>query len=93
MKKIALIITALAAVLAMTGCEVPVEAKDNTPKVDDYINLVSVCSNGMERVLYDSNTGVMYYKYSVNRSNCGMSPIYNSDGSPKIYEEDEHESN
>lgn len=86
MKKIALGLTALMAVLVMAGCEVPVEAEDNSPKVKDYINLVIVCSNGLERVCYDSNTGVMYYKYSVNRSNCGMTPIYNSDGSLKIYE-------
>lgn len=86
MKKIALIITTLAAVLAMTGCEVPVEAKDNAPKVEHYMNLEQVCSNMYEQVFYDKNTGVMYYQYRSSRSDCGITPIYNADGSLKIYE-------
>ena len=87
MKKIILGITILAAVLAMTGCEVPIEAKDNTPKVDDYINMIKVCSNMREQIFYDNNTGIMYYQYSLSRSQCGLTPIYNADGTLKIYEE------
>lgn len=86
MKKIALIIITLAAVLAMAGCELPVEAKDNAPKVEDYVNMLVVCSNISEKLVYDNNTGVMYYQYSYSRSNCGMTPIYNADGTLKIYE-------
>jgi hypothetical protein len=86
MKKIALGITALMAALVMTGCEVSVEAKDNTHKVEDYINMIKVCSNMFEQVSYDNNTGVMYYQYRYGKSECGLTPIYNADGTLKIYE-------
>ena len=86
MKKIILGITILVAAVSMIGCEALVEAKDNTPKVEDYINMIEVCSNFEGHILYDNNTGVMYYQYSWNRSNCGLTPIYNADGSLKIYE-------
>lgn len=86
MKKIALIITTLVTVLVMTGCEVPTEAKDNTSKVEDYINMIRVCSNADEQIFYDNNTGVMYYQYYWSRCCCGLTPIYNTDGTLKIYE-------
>ena len=85
MKKILLSATTLAVMLGMTSCTYPAKAED-TVKVTDYINMVEVCSDITEQVFYDRNTGVMYYQYCWSRSNCGITPIYNADGSLKIFE-------
>lgn len=84
MKKILLLATTLAAVLAMTGCTDL--AKEDTVKVGDYIDMRRVCSSMDEQIFYDNNTGVMYYQYNLTRYKCGLTPIYNTDGTLKIYE-------
>jgi hypothetical protein len=37
--------------------------------------------------MYDKDTKVMYYMI-VSGYKCGLTPIYNADGSVKVYEED-----
>lgn len=37
-------------------------------------------------IVYDKDTKVMYYVYSIG-SKGGMSPIYNTDGSVKVYDD------
>lgn len=59
--------------------------------INKYIDLVVISEDytstfGDVSVAYDRNTGVMYFiKKSVYQF--GISPIYNSDGTVKLYEE------
>ena len=54
---------------------------------NEYIHLITVCDRDDGNVIaYDKNTKVLYlcvYGYST----MGITPIYNSDGSLKLYEE------
>lgn len=83
-KKIILLAVTLIVMLSVTSCTD--SAKGDTAKVENYIDMVEVCSTMSEHIFYDNNTGVMYYQYSWGRSDCGLTPIYNTDGSLKIYE-------
>jgi hypothetical protein len=60
---------------------------------DEYIDLVEISSkkasnivNGRYVIYYDKNTGVMYLETSVSNVQSGITPILNTDGTPKIYE-------
>lgn len=87
MKKIALIM--VLGLITLTGC---CSGHDTEPAqsyiANKYIDLTTVyedASHGTE-VMYDKNTGVMYlYKYGQPSS--FMTPIYNADGTLKLYEE------
>jgi hypothetical protein len=47
-------------------------------------------SDGLLCTVYDKDTKVMYYIISISSSyKCGITPIYNTDGTIKIYEEKE----
>nr|DAR20366.1 MAG TPA: protein of unknown function (DUF4969) [Caudoviricetes sp.] len=87
-KKIAAIIVALSMCVGMTGCSEKVRNGNcNFTYVDnEYIHLITVCDRGDGNVIaYDENTKVLYlcvYGYST----MGITPIYNSDGSLKLYE-------
>ena len=43
---------------------------------------------GILYIVYDKDTKVMYY-IIINSYKCGITPIYNTDGTIKIYEEKE----
>jgi hypothetical protein len=87
-KKIAIIIVALSICVGMAGCSG--KARDgncNFTYVDnEYIHLITVCDRDDGNIIaYDENTKVLYlcvYGYST----MGITPIYNSDGSLKLYE-------
>ena len=51
-----------------------------------YIDLVEVCKDNKHNteVLYDRNTKVMYFVKHTG-SEFGITPIYNSDGTVKLY--------
>lgn len=83
-KKIILLAVTLIVMLSVTSCTD--SAKGDTAKVENYIDMVEVCSNMNEHIFYDNNTGVMYYQNSWGCSNCGLTPVYNTDGTIKIYE-------
>ena len=51
-----------------------------------YFPLVIIYEDDRSDVVYDKNTNVMYYIYH-NYDKYGITPIYNSDGSVKLYEE------
>lgn len=79
-------------VFGVTGCSS--QQSDIEPTKNDinkYIDLVVISEDytstfGDVSVAYDRNTGVMYFiKKSVYQF--GISPIYNSDGTVKLYEE------
>lgn len=52
-----------------------------------YFDLVKIYGGGYDGdIVYDKNTNVLYYIiYDADR--LGITPIYNSDGSVKLYEE------
>lgn len=53
-----------------------------------YIDLVVIYENLSQQteVMYDKNTGVMYF-HRDSRYDSFMTPIYNADGTLKLYEE------
>ena len=50
---------------------------------EDMLTVLYVADN--HRIFYDTETGVMYVEYS---SHGGITPMYNPDGSLRIYEEE-----
>lgn len=64
-------------------------------KITDYIDLVEIGSYSLESsnsrmdIFYDRNTDVMYFclrnDYSTTTGSNGVSPIYNRNGSLKLY--------
>lgn len=81
--KVCLIIAIIMLSVTLSACTGPVE---EDTAVSDYIDLIMICSELDGVVFYDSHTGVMYYQYRLSRSSCGLTPIFNTDGTPKIYE-------
>lgn len=49
----------------------------------EAVTLVSICKDGQNRLVYDRDTKVMYF----GNSNGGYCPLYNSDGSLKLYDD------
>ena len=88
-KKIATIIVALSICVGITGCSGKVRDgnRNFTYVENEYIHLITVWDRGDGNVIaYDEDTKVLYlcvYGYST----MGITPIYNSDGSLKLYEE------
>lgn len=61
-------------------------AKNVDKENNEYFNLVVIYEDsGSAEIAYDKNTGVMYYIKS-NSHAYGITPIYNADGSLKLYE-------
>lgn len=86
-KKIAAIVLGLSICFCMTGCES--EGEDITPEDNvlgnKYFDLVNIYESGYTNVAYDKNTNVMYFLRS-NGNSFGITPIYNSDGTLKLYD-------
>ena len=88
-KKIVAIVLGLTICIGMTGCSGKVrDGNCNFTYVDNkYIHLITVYDRDDGNVIaYDEDTKVLYlcvYGYST----MGITPIYNSDGSLKLYEE------
>jgi hypothetical protein len=86
MKKIALIMALTLTML--TGCSGHDVEPEQSSIANKYIDLVVIYENLSQQteVMYDKNTGVMYLcKYG--QSSSFMIPIYNADGTLKLYEE------
>lgn len=83
MKKLIALVACLLCAVGLSGC-----TEDSTePNIRSSFDYCLIENNPAtcEKVFYDKNTGVMYY-YLCTR-NGGITPIYNSDGTLKIYEE------
>ena len=94
MKKLVLVLTtALVCSMMFTGCKTTVtEDVDNATYQNAFNQFVVVEERyngyyGTLSIMYDKDTKVMYYMYTSGYK-CGLTPIYNSDGSVMIYEED-----
>lgn len=61
--------------------------------VSECFNLVCIDKKGVNEIYYDKNTGVMYYFYHSTNGGVGITPVYNSDGSIKIYDRAEQSDN
>lgn len=86
MRKIALI-TALT-LTVLTGCSGHDVEPEQSSVANKYIDLVVIYENLSQQteVMYDKNTGVMYF-HRDSRYDSFITPIYNSDGTLKLYEE------
>ena len=77
-------------VMALTGCGKKGDIEPEASKLGNkYIDLVTIYKddNSDTEVLYDKNTKVMYFaKWDYYRF--GITPIYNSDGTVKLYDEE-----
>lgn len=86
-KKIAAIALGLSICFCMIRCES--EGEDIAPKDNvlgnKYFDLVNIYENGCTNIAYDKNTNVMYFIEQSGYS-FGITPIYNSDGTLKLYE-------
>ena len=84
MKKFLITVMVIALSLALTGCEVK-----NGEKVyfDRFVVLEELNDPHYEPmyVVYDKETNVEYY-YWISYQRTVMSPIYNADGTVKVYE-------
>lgn len=77
-------ITALLAIIIVMIVGIRNDAK-NTPTIKSDPILVEIdCGVSYHHIFYDKETGVMYIE---NTSNGCVSPMYNADGTLKIYKE------
>ena len=75
--------------LPLASCESQQNAKVDKPSEDTRI-LVFICKQDKMRYYYDKDTKVMYAIYTDFREGGGMTPLYNPDGTLKLYEESEN---
>ena len=73
----------------MTGCGKGDIEPENSSLANKYIDLVTIYkdNNCNTEVLYDKNTKVMYFVKHTDYQ-FGITPIYNSDGTVKLYDEE-----
>ena len=73
-------------VLTFTACD----NDSKTETLSKYCDLVVIEGDYYSDydILYDKNTKVMYCLYRKNKCNNGITPIYNADGTLKLYEEE-----
>lgn len=86
-KKILAVVLGLTLCFGMTGCEKGDVEPESSYFANKYIDLITIYKdNGCNtEVLYDRNTKVMYFiKWSTYQF--GITPIYNSDGTVKLYD-------
>ena len=88
-KKIVAVVLALTLCFGMTGCTKGDIEPESNILGNKYIDLVTIYKdndNNIE-VAYDKNTKVMYF---LKRSayQFGITPIYNSDGTVKLYDKE-----
>lgn len=85
-KKILVAVLGLTLCFGMTGCAKGAIEPKNSDIGNKYIDLVTIYKGDANtEVLYDKNTKVMYF---LKRSGYqfGITPIYNSDGTVKLYD-------
>lgn len=55
--------------------------------IESYFDLEVICEKGARQICYDKNTNVLYYKFH-GVDFYDITPIFNSDGTPKLYKEE-----
>lgn len=84
-KKILVVALGLALCFGMTGCTKGDIEPESSYLANKYIDLVIIYKKHGTEVLYDKNTKVMYFLRQ-NGQQFGITPIYNSDGTVKLYD-------
>ena len=86
-KKIIAIALGLTLCFGMTGCTKGDIEPESSRLANKYIDLVTIYKddNHNTKVLYDKNTKVMYFVIWSGYQ-FGITPIYNSDGTVKLYD-------
>lgn len=84
-KKIAAIALGLLICFCMTGCGSGDITPTNNKLGNKYFDLVDIYKTQFTKVSYDKNTKVMYFIKESGYA-FGITPIYNSDGTLKLYE-------
>lgn len=86
-KKILAVALGLTLCFGMTGCTKGDIEPENSALGNKYIDLVTIYKDGRHNteVLYDKNTKVMYF-LKQGGYHFGITPIYNSDGTVKLYD-------
>ena len=86
-KKILAVLLGLTLCFGMTGCTKGDIEPESICLANKYIDLVTIYKNDDYRtkVIYDKNTKVMYFVQWSNYQ-FGITPIYNSDGTVKLYD-------
>lgn len=87
MKRFLLIILTIIMVIGLTGCAVTnsvasVEARNNICRFVKIYPNVDVGVESADDIYVDATTGVIYFR---QWGNGGFSPLYNADGSLKIW--------
>ena len=85
-KKLVIVITSIFIVLGLTGCTYTIDPEKtfSTPN-SKIVDFEIIDNNYYNYILRDKNTNVLYFGSS---GVSGITPIYNADGSLKLYEED-----
>ena len=86
-KKILAVVLGLTLCFGMTGCTKGDIEPESSCFANKYIDLVTIYkdNNHYTEVLYDKNTKVMYFaKWTTYQF--GITPIYNSDVTVKLYD-------
>lgn len=86
-KKILAVALGLTLCFGMTGCTKGDIEPESSRFANKYIDLVTIykdCDHSTE-ILYDRNTKVMYFVIWTTYQ-FGITPIYNSDGTVKLYD-------
>lgn len=86
-KKILAVVLGLTLCFGMTGCTKGDIEPESSCIANKYIDLVTIYKddNYNTEVLYDKNTKVMYFVIWSGHQ-FGITPIYNSDGTVKLYD-------
>ena len=89
-KKILAVALGLTLCLGMTGCTTKGDIEPESSIIGNkYIDLVTIYrdNDNNTEVAYDKNTKVMYF-FKRSGYQFGITPIYNSDGTVKLYDEE-----
>lgn len=86
-KKILAVVLGLTLCFGMTGCAIGDIEPKSSYFANKYIDLVTIYKDDScnAEVLYDKNTKVMYF-VRCSGYQFGITPIYNSDGTVKLYD-------
>ena len=89
-KKILAVALGLTLCLGITGCGTKGDIEPKSSIIGNkYIDLVTIYrdNDNNTEVAYDKNTKVMYF-FKRSGYQFGITPIYNSDGTVKLYDEE-----
>ncbi len=88
-KKLLVLILVSILLLPLASCSFQHNAKVDNPSEDTKI-LVFVGKQDKMSYYYDKDTKVMYVLYADYSVGVGLTPLYNPDGTLKLYEESEN---